>query len=150
MFLAAFSRLPPSNARALARLRSIGSLCYYIDCLCRREAEWIMGRDEIYPGTLDLLILKTLGRESPMHGFEIARAIQQRSGDVLQVEEGSLYPALQRMLVKGWVKGEWGLTDENRRARYYRLTAAGKRQLESEVSQFERVIGAMKKVLEKA
>ncbi|HZS72086.1 MAG TPA: PadR family transcriptional regulator [Candidatus Acidoferrum sp.] len=109
-----------------------------------------MGRDEIYPGTLDLLILKTLGRESPMHGFEIARAIQQRSGDVLQVEEGSLYPALQRMLVKGWVKGEWGLTDENRRARYYRLTAAGKRQLESEVSQFERVIGAMRKVIEKA
>src|SRR5579862_6637318 len=109
-----------------------------------------MGRDEILPGTLALLILRTLARGGEMHGFEIARSIQQRSGDVLQVEEGSLYPALQRMLVKGWVKGEWGLTDENRRARYYRLTAAGKRQLESEVSQFERVIGAMKKVLEKA
>src|SRR5579885_1137228 len=109
-----------------------------------------MGRDEIYPGTLDLLILKTLRREGKMHGFEIARAIQERSGDVLRVEEGSLYPALQRMLKKGWVNGEWGVTDENRRARYYRLTAAGKKQLATEVSQFERVMGAMKKVIETA
>jgi len=76
-----------------------------------------MGRDEILPGTLALLILRTLARGREMHGFEIARSIQQISQDVLQVEEGSLYPALQRMLVKGWVKAEWGATDENRRAR---------------------------------
>jgi PadR family transcriptional regulator, regulatory protein PadR len=109
-----------------------------------------MSRDEIYPGTLDLLILKTLGRDGEMHGFEIARAIQERSGDILQVEEGSLYPALQRMLIKGWVKGEWGVTNENRRARYYRLTAAGRKQLETEVSQFERVMGAVKRVIDPA
>ena len=106
-----------------------------------------MSRDELYPGTLDLLILKTLGRDAEMHGFEIARAIQERSGDILQVEEGSLYPALQRMLIKGWVKAHWGVTSENRRARYYRLTSSGKRQLESEVNQFERVFGAVKKVI---
>src|SRR5277367_7032839 len=91
-----------------------------------------MGRDEILPGTLALLILRTLARGGEMHGFEIARSIQQISQDVLQVEEGSLYPALQRMLVKGWVKAEWGVTDENRRARYYKLTPAGKKQMEME------------------
>ena len=109
-----------------------------------------MGRDEIYPGTLDLLILKTLGRGGELHGYEIARAIQQWSEDVLQVEEGSLYPALQRMLIKGWVKAEWGVTAENRRARYYRLTASGRKQLEAEVTAFERVIGAVRRVIQTA
>jgi PadR family transcriptional regulator PadR len=107
-----------------------------------------MQRDEIPPGTLYLLILRTLARSGEMHGYEIARSIQQLSKDVLQVQEGSLYPALQRMLIKGWVKAEWGVTTENRRARYYRLTAAGKRQLEVELSQFERVIGAVQRVLQ--
>lgn len=79
-------------------------------------------RDEIPPGTLDMLILRTLSRGNDLHGFEIAEEIQRMSGDILQVEEGSLYPALQRMLMKRWVKGEWGKTAENRRARYYRLT----------------------------
>jgi transcriptional regulator len=105
-------------------------------------------RDEIPPGTLYLLILRTLMRCGEMHGYEIARHIQQVSRDVLQVEEGSLYPALQRMLIKGWVKAEWGATDENRRARYYRLTAAGRRQLEAELSQFERVMHAITRVIE--
>jgi PadR family transcriptional regulator PadR len=109
-----------------------------------------MGRDEILPGTLALLILRTLGRGGEMHGFEIARSIQQNSQDVLQVEEGSLYPALQRMLIKGWVKAEWGATAENRRARYYRLTAAGRKQLEVEQSQFERVMAAMVRVIQTA
>jgi PadR family transcriptional regulator PadR len=109
-----------------------------------------MNRDELLPGTLSLLVLKTLGRGGEMHGYEIARSIQQISQDVLQVEEGSLYPALQRMLIKGWVKAEWGVTAENRRARYYRLTAAGKKQLEVEQSQFERVIGAMVRVIQSA
>jgi transcriptional regulator len=109
-----------------------------------------MNREELLPGTLHLLILKTLARGERMHGYEIARSIQQISQDVLQVEEGSLYPALQRMLIKGWVKAEWGLTAENRRARYYRLTAAGKKQLEVETTQFERVIQAIGRVIQTA
>ena len=107
-------------------------------------------RDEIPPGTLYMLILKTLARSRQMHGYEIANAIEQVSDDVLQVEEGSLYPALQRMLIKGWVAAEWGTTAENRRARYYRLTAAGRKQLEVEISQFERVMGAITRVLQTA
>lgn len=83
-----------------------------------------------------------------MHGFEIANSIQRISNDVLQVEEGSLYPALQRMLVKGWVTAKWGTTIENRRARYYQLTAAGRKQLAVEMSQFDRVIGAITRVIE--
>jgi PadR family transcriptional regulator, regulatory protein PadR len=107
-------------------------------------------RDEIPPGTLYMLILKTLARGKELHGFEIANSIQQISDQVLQVEEGSLYPALQRMLQKGWVTAQWGTTSGNRRARYYRLTAAGRKQLETEVSQFERVIGAIHRVLQNA
>src|SRR6202049_2369275 len=110
----------------------------------------IMSREELLPGTLHLLILKTLARGEQMHGYEIARSIQRVSQDVLQVEEGSLYPALQRMLIKGWVKAEWGATAENRRARYYRLTAAGKKQLEVEKTQFERVIQAIGRVIQTA
>lgn len=107
-----------------------------------------MHHDEIPPGTLYLLILKTLARSGELHGYEIANSIEQISGDVLQVEEGSLYPALQRMLIKGWVTAEWGVTAENRRARYYRLTAAGRKQLSVELSQFQRVIGAISRVIE--
>jgi len=83
-----------------------------------------------------------------MHGYEIANSIQRISANVLQVEEGSLYPALQRMLIKGWVTAEWGTTAGNRRARYYKLTAAGRKQLAVEMSQFERVIGAITRVIE--
>ncbi len=107
-----------------------------------------MNREELLPGTLHLLILKTLARGEQMHGYEIARSIQRISQDVLRVEEGSLYPALQRMLIKGWVKAEWGATVENRRARYYRLTVAGKKQLEIEKAQFERVIQAIVQVIQ--
>lgn len=105
-------------------------------------------RDEIPPGTLYLLILKTLSRSGEMHGYEIANSIQRISDDVLRVEEGSLYPALQRMLIKGWVTAKWGTTAENRRARYYELTPAGRKQLALEMSQFERVIGAITRVIE--
>src|SRR6266852_4453415 len=111
-----------------------------------------MGREsktEIPPGTLYMLILKTLAR-SPMHGYGIAQHIQQSSEDVLQVEEGSLYPALQRMLIKGWVTAEWRQTENNRRARYYRLTVAGKKQLSAEVSEFERVMRAIANVIQPA
>ena len=107
-----------------------------------------MHRDEIPPGTLYLLILKTLARCGEMHGYEIANSIQSVSDDVLQVEEGSLYPALQRMLLKGWVTAKWGTTAGNRRARYYQLTASGRKQLAVERTQFERVIGAITRVIE--
>lgn len=107
-------------------------------------------RDEIPPGTLYMLILKTLARHGEMHGYEIANAIEQVSEDVLQVEEGSLYPALQRMLLKGWVTAEWGVTAGNRRARYYRLTAAGRKQLQAEMAQYQRVSGAIQKILQTA
>jgi PadR family transcriptional regulator, regulatory protein PadR len=109
-----------------------------------------MHGDEIPPGTLYLLILKTLARRGELHGYEIAKSIEQNSEDVLQVEEGSLYPALQRMLVKGWVKAYWGTTAEKRRARYYRLTAAGRKQLQIEQSQFERVVNAITRVIRTA
>lgn len=104
-------------------------------------------RDEIPQGLLDLLILRTLLREKELHGFEIAQLIERTSEDVLQVEEGSLYPALQRLLIKGLVTGEWGRTSENRRARYYRITAAGRRHLRHEMQIYERVTGAVARVL---
>ena len=104
-------------------------------------------RDEIPPGTLEILILNTLARGGEMHGFGIADFIQESSDDVLRVEEGSLYPALQRLLLKGWIKGEWGKTSENRRARYYRLTADGRRQLERELERYHRVTRAIGRVL---
>ena len=108
------------------------------------------GRAEIPPGTLYMLILKTLDRLGPLHGYGIAQYIQQVSEDVLQVEEGSLYPALQRMLIKGWIVGEWGLSENNRRARFYRLTPEGSKQLETELSGYDRVNQAIQSVLRTA
>jgi PadR family transcriptional regulator, regulatory protein PadR len=107
-------------------------------------------REEIPPGTLEMLILKTLAGQRELHGFEIADAIERRSGDVLRVEEGSLYPALQRMLIKGWLVGEWGRTAENRRARYYKLTPAGRKQLDAELSSYRRVSVAIDRILKPA
>src|ERR1700691_155059 len=107
-------------------------------------------RTEIPPGTLYMLVLKTLLRIGPMHGYGIAQHIQQISADVLRVEEGSLYPALQRMLIKGWVAAEWKQSENNRRARFYRLTPAGRKQLAAEMAEFERVIAAIARVIEPA
>jgi PadR family transcriptional regulator, regulatory protein PadR len=104
---------------------------------------------ELLPGTLDLLILRTLAHE-PRHGYGIAQRLRQISDDVLQVGESSLYPALQRLLLNGWVKAEWGASENNRRARYYTLTAAGRKQLASEREEFTRLIDAIQKVLELA
>jgi transcriptional regulator len=104
-------------------------------------------RNELLPGTLDMLILKTLSL-SRMHGYGIAQRIQQVSREVLQVEEGSLYPALQRLLVNGWVEAEWGTSENNRRARYYKLTARGRKQLGAEVAGFQQTIAAIFRVLE--
>src|SRR5215467_5969840 len=104
-------------------------------------------KTELLPGTLDLLLLKTLSLE-PMHGYGIALRIKQISKDVLQIEEGTLYPALQRLLMKGWVKAEWRRTENNRRARYYQLTASGRKQLEVQSHNFDRLMGAMTRVME--
>ncbi|HTK54382.1 MAG TPA: PadR family transcriptional regulator [Gemmatimonadaceae bacterium] len=103
-------------------------------------------RSELLPGTLEMLILKTLSIGS-MHGYGIAQHLQQLSQDVLQVEEGSLYPALQRMQLKGWVSSEWGLTPTKRRARYYKLTPLGKKQLAQEVAEFDRMLLAIQRIL---
>ena len=105
-------------------------------------------RPDVPPGTLYMLILKTLARCGAMHGYGIARHIQQESEDVLQVEEGSLYPALQRMLVKGWVVSEWKQSENNRRARFYKLTPDGRKQLARELRQFDQVMGAIARVIE--
>ena len=94
--------------------------------------------------------MKSLARFGEIHGYEIANAIQRTSEAVLQVEEGSLYPALQRMLVKGWVNAQWSITAGNRRARYYQLTPAGRKQLVVEISQFERVMGAITRIIKTA
>ncbi|HLJ45181.1 MAG TPA: PadR family transcriptional regulator [Bryobacteraceae bacterium] len=104
---------------------------------------------EIPPGTLVMLILRVL-RAGELHGYAISQRIRQLSSDVLQVEEGSLYPALQRMLLKDWVSAEWGLSDTGRRVRFYKLTAAGRKQLEQEVSDYERTSSAIHSVLKTA
>ena len=101
---------------------------------------------DLLHGTLDMLILTTLQR-APRHGYGIALSIKRLSDDALTVEEGSLYPALQRLLLAGWVKAEWKMTETNRRARYYTLTAAGLEQLGVELSQFEQMIQAIGRVL---
>jgi PadR family transcriptional regulator, regulatory protein PadR len=106
-------------------------------------------KPDLLPGTLDLLILKTLTR-TPLHGYGIALSIKRLSDDVLTVEEGSLYPALQRLLLREWVRAEWKMTETNRRARFYTLTAAGRKQLGIEESQFEQMIAAIGRVLRNA
>ena len=101
------------------------------------------------PGTLILLVLRVLESE-PLHGYAIAQRISVLSGEVLRVEEGSLYPALQKMLLKGWVKAEWGVSDTHRRVRTYRLTRAGRKQLESERAGYDQVHKAIQAVLKLA
>lgn len=102
---------------------------------------------ELLPGTLDLLVLRTLTR-GPMHGYGIAQRLKELSSDVLHVGESSLYPALQRLLLDGYVKAEWGASENNRRARYYTLTGAGRKQLAAERKEFERIVIAIQHVLE--
>jgi PadR family transcriptional regulator PadR len=106
-------------------------------------------RSELLPGTLDMLILKTLAR-GPEHGYGIAQRLRHISEEVLQVEEGSLYPALQRLQLQGWIVSEWGQSENNRRARFYRLTPSGRKQLAREVSGFERAMQAIVRVLREA
>jgi transcriptional regulator len=102
---------------------------------------------DLIQGTLDLLILKTISLE-PMHGWGIAQRIQQMSGDVLQVQQGSLYPAIHRLEQEAWIKSEWRETENNRRAKFYSLTAAGRRQLEKELANWKRLSGAVALIVE--
>ena len=104
---------------------------------------------EFLPGTLYMLVLRTLAR-GPLHGYAIARRIKESSGEALEIEEGSLYPALNRMLVKGWLAAEWGVSENNRKARFYRLTEDGQKQLERESGQFDRLIQAIQLVMRSA
>ena len=108
-----------------------------------------MPKAEMPPGALTLLVLRVL-RSAPLHGYAIAQRIHALSSDVLGVEEGSLYPALQKILLKGWVTAEWGISETNRKVRFYSLTPAGERQLETELSDYERVTAAIRSVLRTA
>lgn len=110
----------------------------------KRKASFYL---ELLPGTLDMLILKAVSRQAG-HGYAIAQYIQRVSDDALKVGEGSLYPALQRLLLNGWVKAEWGTSGTNRKARFYRITPAGRRQLASEAKNFDFLINAIARVME--
>ncbi len=106
-----------------------------------------MAQPDLLPGTLDLLVLKTLSRR-PLHGYGIAQYLSQVSENALQVGEGSLYPALQRLLVNGWVEAKWGESETGRRARFYTLTPAGRKRLKEEEREFERIVATIRLVLE--
>jgi len=101
---------------------------------------------DLFPGALEMMVLQALRRET-LHGYALAQLIQRTSGDLLQIEEGSLYPALQRMLKAKWVTAEWGLSSRNRRVRIYKITAAGRKQLDREVSSFERMLQGIARVM---
>ena len=103
-------------------------------------------KSDLLPGTLDMLVLKTLTR-GRFHGYAIAQLIQQLSDDILRVEEGSLYPALQRLELNGWIEGEWSLSANNRRARFYKLTPAGRKQLTGETQRYRQVTEAIARVM---
>ena len=104
---------------------------------------------EFLPGTLYMLVLRALAR-GPLHGYAIARRIKDTSANALEIEDGSLYPALNRMLVKGWLAADWGMSENNRRARFYRLTSDGRQELERESRQFEKLVTAIRRVMRTA
>ena len=118
---------------------------YYFS-LCLAITSMSTDTRSLFPGALEMMILQTLRREA-LHGYALAQIIKQSSDDILQVEEGSLYPALQRMLKAGWVTAEWGMSPRNRKVRVYRITAAGRRQLQREVSSFEKMLDGIARVM---
>jgi PadR family transcriptional regulator PadR len=107
-------------------------------------------KSDVLQGTLDLLVLKTLETIGPMHGWGISRRIQQVSRDALQLTQGTIYPALLRLEQRGWITAEWGVSDQNRKARYYALTKAGRKQLREETESWERMMAIINRVLEGA
>src|SRR5213080_2797966 len=140
-------------ARTGRRFTNVAQLFSLIRRLMHRRSMYHppMGKrplsSELLPGTLEMLVLKTISR-GEAHGYAIARHLEQVSGDVLQVGESSLYPALQRLLVNGWVKAEWGETSNGRRARFYRITPAGRKRLAEESAGFERLVAAIAAVMQ--
>ena len=108
-----------------------------------------MAKNEMLPGTLGMLILRVL-QPGPIHGYAIAQRIHTLSKELLQVEEGSLYPSLQKMLLKGWVKAEWGISETNRKVRFYKLTAEGRKRLQTEIEDFDRVLQGIRSVMSRA
>jgi len=126
-----------------------GAVHKYLPITYRWAATVMKNPPDLLPGTLDLLVLRTLVRGA-LHGYGIAQRVKEISGDVLQVGESSLYPALQRLLLDGYVKAKWGASENNRRARYYTLTAAGHKHLAAERKEFERIVGAIGLVLANA
>ena len=104
---------------------------------------------DLFPGALEMMVLQTL-RKAPLHGYALAQVIKRSSADLLQIEEGSLYPALQRMLKAGWLSAEWGVSERNRRVRIYKITPAGRKQLDREVSSFERMLDGIARVMRPA
>jgi PadR family transcriptional regulator PadR len=119
----------------------------YVPRAANRERKAHMMRMDILQGTLDVLVLRTLAASGSIHGYQIARTIKERSEDVLQVEEGALYPALHRLERKGWIRSQWGRSENRRRAKFYQLTGAGRRALQQEVSAWDRYTSAVGKVL---
>jgi PadR family transcriptional regulator, regulatory protein PadR len=101
---------------------------------------------DLFPGALEMMVLRTLKRQ-PLHGYALAQHIKRTSNDLLQIEEGSLYPALQRLELNGWIVGEWGLSANNRRARFYKLTPDGRKQLTEESARYRRVTGAVARIM---
>ena len=106
-------------------------------------------RRDLFPGALEMMVLETL-RRGPLHGYAIAQQIRQSSDELLQIEEGTLYPALQRLLREDWVAADWGMSPRNRKVRIYRITAAGRKQLQREVSSFERMLEGIRRVMRPA
>jgi transcriptional regulator len=104
---------------------------------------------ELLPGTLYMLVLRTLNK-GPLHGYAIAKRVREASGESLVIEDGSLYPALNRMLIKGWLKAEWGISETNRKARFYRLTPDGRRQLDKETREFDQLVRSIQLVMRTA
>lgn len=107
-----------------------------------------MGKIDVLQGTLDLMVLKTLEMMGPLHGYGIARRIEQVSGDTLSLNQGTIYPALLRLEQRGWIKAEWGVSESNRRARFYRLSKSGRKQIETETENWERIAATMARFLE--
>jgi PadR family transcriptional regulator, regulatory protein PadR len=106
-------------------------------------------RRDLFPGALEMMVLQTL-RRAPLHGYAIAQHIRQSSDELLEIEEGTLYPALQRLLRESWVEASWGISPRNRKVRIYRITVAGRKQLQREVSSFERMLTGIKRVMRPA
>lgn len=114
------------------------------------EDRMIVPKADVLQGTLDLLVLKTLDTIGPMHGYSIARRIQQISQDALQLNQGTLYPALLRLQLRGWVVSKWGVTENNRKAKYYSITRAGRKRLQEEAESWERMAAIINRVLQGA